>query len=289
MLAELAADPLAISIRPGGLSVDGVRGVIEQRLGQAPDAPFAEACHTATGGNPLLLHELMKAIAVEGTAPTAANTGVVSELGPRAASRAVLLRLSRLSAEAGRWPARPRSSTRASTCPTLAALAGVDEQVAARATGELSQAEILRPAQPLGFVHPLIRAAVYQEVSPGERELAHARAARLLAEAGAPGRADRLAPARGAAARRRVDVRDAARRGPGGDEEGRRRQRRRLLSPRARGAAARRASAPRRCSSSAWSSRSPTRRPRSSICARPTTGSATRWRSASPPTCWRGR
>ena len=187
MLAELAADPLAISIRPGGLSVDGVRGVVEQRLGQAPDAPFAEACHTATGGNPLLLHELMKAVAVEGTAPTADNTGVVSELGPRAASRAVLLRLSRLSDEAGQVARAAAVLDEGFDVSTVAALAGVEEQVAARATGELSQAEILRPAQPLGFVHPLIRAAVYQEVSPGERELAHARAARLLFEAGGPG------------------------------------------------------------------------------------------------------
>ena len=69
---------------------------------------------------------------------------------------------------------------------TLAALADVDENVAARATGELSQAEVLRPSQPLGFVHPLIRAAVYQEIPPGERELAHTAAARRLADAGAP-------------------------------------------------------------------------------------------------------
>ncbi len=186
LLAEIARDPLATSIRPGGLSADGVRGVIEERLGQAPDAAFADACHAATGGNPLLLHELMKAIRDEGTAPTLANTGVVNELGPRAASRAVLLRVSRLSAEAGAVARAAAILDEGFDVPTLAALADVDAAVAARATGELSQAEVLRPTQPLGFVHPLIRAAVYQEVPPGERELAHARAARLLADAGAP-------------------------------------------------------------------------------------------------------
>jgi DNA-binding CsgD family transcriptional regulator len=187
LLAELAGDPLASSIHPGGLSPDGVRGVIEQRLGEAPDAGFAQACHAATGGNPLLLHELLKALEVEGTAPTAENAGVVSELGPRAASRAVLLRLSRLSAEAGAVARAAAVLDEGFDVPTLAALAAVDVSVAARATGELSQAEILRPSQPLGFVHPLIRAAVYQEIPPGERELAHAAAARLLAEAGSPG------------------------------------------------------------------------------------------------------
>ncbi len=186
LLAEIERDQLATTIQPGGLSAAGVRGVIEERLEQAPDPAFADACHTATGGNPLLLHELMKALRDEGTAPTVANTGVVTELGPRAASRAVLLRLSRLSPESGAVARAAAILDEGFDVPTLAALAEVDADVAARATGELSQAEVLRPSQPLGFVHPLIRAAVYQEVPPGERELAHARAARLLADAGAP-------------------------------------------------------------------------------------------------------
>ncbi len=186
LIAELAGDPLATSIRPGGLSPEGVRGVIEQRLGTEPDDSFSRACHSATGGNPLLLHELLKAIAVEGTAPTDANADVVSELGPRAASRAVLLRLSRLSPDAGAVARAAAVLDEGFDVASVAALANLDETVAARATGELSQAEILRPSQPLGFVHPLIRAAIYQEISPGERELAHTAAARMLAESGAP-------------------------------------------------------------------------------------------------------
>ena len=185
LLAEIARDPLATAIHPGGLSVEGVRGVISERLDQEPDVPFAEACHGATGGNPLLLHELMKALRDEGTAPTIANTSVVNELGPRAASRAVLLRLSRLSPDARAVARAAAVLNEGFDVPTLAALAGVEREVAARATGELSQAEILRPTQPLGFVHPLIRAAVYQEVPPGERELAHAQAAELIATGGA--------------------------------------------------------------------------------------------------------
>ncbi len=191
LLAEIAGDPLTTSIRPGGLSPDAVLGVIEQRLEAEPDPGFAQACHAATGGNPLLLHELLKAIAVEGTAPTDANADVVSELGPRAASRAVLLRLSRLSAEAGAVARAAAVLDEGFDVAGLAALAGLEEETAARATGELSQAEILRPSQPLGFVHPLIRAAVYQEISPGERELAHTAAARRLADVDAP--AERVA------------------------------------------------------------------------------------------------
>jgi hypothetical protein len=38
----------------------------------------------------------------------------------------------------------------------------------------------------VGFVHPVVAAAVYRDVPLGERELLHERATRLLAEAGAP-------------------------------------------------------------------------------------------------------
>ena len=44
----------------------------------------------------------------------------------------------------------------------------------------------MRPDPPLGFVHPLVQSAVYRDLAPGERELAHERAARLLLALGAP-------------------------------------------------------------------------------------------------------
>ena len=56
----------------------------------------------------------------------------------------------------------------------------------AGATRALVHAEILRPEPPLGFVHPLVRDAVYHELTPAERALQHERAARVLREHGAP-------------------------------------------------------------------------------------------------------
>ena len=70
------------------------------RLGDAADPPFTAACHAATGGNPLLLNELLKTLASEGVQPVAANVATVRDLGPRAASRAVLVRLARLHGDA---------------------------------------------------------------------------------------------------------------------------------------------------------------------------------------------
>ena len=49
------------------------------------------------------------------------------------------------------------------------------------------RADVLRAGDPLGFTHPLVRAAVYGELPLGERARTHRRAARLLADGGAPG------------------------------------------------------------------------------------------------------
>src|SRR3954469_17252260 len=65
-------------------------------------------------------------------------------------------------------------------------MAGLDEGKVARATGALARGEILRPERPIGFVHPLVRDAVYHELPVAERELQHSRAARMLADTGAP-------------------------------------------------------------------------------------------------------
>jgi DNA-binding CsgD family transcriptional regulator/tetratricopeptide (TPR) repeat protein len=185
LLAELAHDPLTVSIQPGALSADAVAALIERRLGEAPDAAFADACHSSTGGNPLLLHELLRALVAEAVAPTARNVEIVSDLGPRAVSRAVLLRLMRLPDEAAKLARAIAVLGEGAALATATALAGLDERQAADASGALARAEILRPDTPLGFVHPLVRDAIYLDLSPGEREIQHKNAADLLRESNA--------------------------------------------------------------------------------------------------------
>ena len=84
----------------------------------------------------------------------------------------------------------------------VAALAELDEPRAATATRALARAEILRPEPPLGFVHPLVRDAVYRDLRPGRARAAATPGRRaLLADARAPARAGRGAPAADAAPR----------------------------------------------------------------------------------------
>jgi DNA-binding NarL/FixJ family response regulator len=186
LLAEVAADPVTEPVRPTPLGLASVAELVRSRLGDEPDSRFAAACEEATGGNPLLLRQLLTALAADGVRPTGSGAAAVREIGPRAVSRTVLLRLSRLPAEAAAVAHAVAVLGESSGLPAVAALTGLDEAAVARAVGLLAQADIMRPDPPLGFVHPLVRDAVYGDLPSGERELQHSRAADVLRAAHAP-------------------------------------------------------------------------------------------------------
>lgn len=185
LLAQIVSDPLAAAIRLAPLSVEAATLLLHDRLSAEAEESFCGACHAETAGNPLLLRELVHAIADEGLAPVEASVPRLRELAARAGSRAVSLRLSRLPPAATAL-ARAVAILGDDADPhQAAALAGLDEPAAAAATGALARADVLRPQPPLGFVHPLIGAAVYEALTSLERDSAHKRAARLLSNAGA--------------------------------------------------------------------------------------------------------
>ena len=185
LLNQIVSDPLATVIRPAPLSLEATVRFLREALSPSAEDAFCAACWKETAGNPLLVRELVPVIAAEGLAPTEANVPRLRELGARAGSRAVALRLSRLA---------PEATTLAQAVAILgddadprqaAALADLEEQAAFEAVDALARVDVLRPQPPLVFVHPLIRAAVYETLTPLERDRGHARAARLLANAGA--------------------------------------------------------------------------------------------------------
>jgi DNA-binding NarL/FixJ family response regulator len=185
LLAELALDPATISVRPGPLTDDATGLMVRDRLGEAAAPVFIAACHRTTGGNPLLLRQLLRALEVEGVKPDVAHTDTVRAVGSRAISSMVLMRLRRM-------PEVVTATARAvavlgdsADLPQVAELAAVPEDDCAAALATLSRAEILRDEQRLAFVHPLVRDAVYRDVPAAERALAHERAARVLQSHGA--------------------------------------------------------------------------------------------------------
>lgn len=185
-VGEIASYPLTVSIHPHPLTPAAAADLVRKRLRQDPDERFTAACHHATGGNPLLLNELLRALDAEGARPDAAHMELVSDLGPRAASRAVLTRLARLPEEARKVARSAAVLGDGADLSVAAALAGLGEGEARSGAAALVRAEILDAEQSLSYVHPLVGATVYREMSPPELELQHRRAATVLAAAGAP-------------------------------------------------------------------------------------------------------
>ena len=185
LVAGIAVEPATVVISPRPLSIEGIGALIERRFDRPGDAEFSDACWRASGGNPLLLQQTLNELAMDGRTPTAGDAGAVTDLGPRAVSRTVVARLRGLPNEATEVARAVAILGDGSDVATVARFAGQEPDAVAGSTGALSRVGILAPHTPLEFAHPLVRAAIVEDVPPGERELAHARAARLMFDFGA--------------------------------------------------------------------------------------------------------
>jgi DNA-binding CsgD family transcriptional regulator len=186
LLAGFLNDPAAAVIRPGPLSVRSISALAEECLGVEPHERFCAAVSAATGGNPLFVTALLETVASERVLPTAEQAAHVLELGPRAISRTVSIRLARLPADAMHVARAAAILGDGSAFPQVAALAGLDLVSAGRAAEELIRVDLLRSSDPIEFFHPVVRTAVHNAIDAGSRIAMHRHAAQSLTAIGAP-------------------------------------------------------------------------------------------------------
>ena len=139
-----------------------------------------------TSGNPFLLAELLTEAAARGLAPTAAAAEDVHSIVPRGVANAVLLRVARLA---------PPSAAAARTLSVLgdgaqvgdaARLVGLSRGDVEAAMAPLVNAGVIESGSTVRFSHPILRTAIYGDLSPAERERLHCAASKILEERGAP-------------------------------------------------------------------------------------------------------
>ncbi|MGW6919544.1 helix-turn-helix transcriptional regulator [Kitasatospora sp. NPDC054939] len=161
--------------------------ITRQALGEEAGTRLATACHRATGGNPYLLHALLRSVA--------AAPGPADDTDPHADLHPDRL-LDHLPAEVGRavqgllTVAGPAALAVAQALAVLgahppvdllAAVAGVTEPQAEDAVHALTRSGVTaRGEDGAGFACPAVAAAVLGEVLPSRRQELHARAARVL-------------------------------------------------------------------------------------------------------------
>jgi DNA-binding CsgD family transcriptional regulator len=184
MCVEIASHPWTTRLQLLPLS-EGAAGEIVAASLERPAEDVARACHELTAGNPLYLGELLRDLRSATNSQGAIDADAVELLRPRNVAQMVQRRLARL-------PGRALDLARAvallgprASVGTAAQLAGLEIEEAARTADTLVAADVLRLELPLEFVHPLVRRVVYLDTPAAARSVHHARAAELLAAAGA--------------------------------------------------------------------------------------------------------
>lgn len=179
-------DAGALVVRPQPLTSAGVGQLVGHGPAELAGGGFATACHRATGGNPLLVLEVLRELAAAGVEPGDGAIGHLAGVAPEAVSRSVLRRLRAAGDDARRLAAALAVIGRQAELRDVAAVAGVDLTPAGEAGDRLVAHGVLAPGRALEYVHPLLRQAVLITLGPGEAAALHARAARQLAAVGQP-------------------------------------------------------------------------------------------------------
>ncbi len=184
-LEEVLADPTTRVVRPTPLGGEAVATLIRETLQAEPEDAFVSAIETASGGNPLFVRALLDACQREQLSPSAQNVEGVTNIGAEAVSRGVSIRLARMSADARALVRAAAVLSDRTQLATTARLAELDAARAGDAATELVRSNLLRQEDPIEFTHPIVRTAIHDRMTAGERADAHYRAAQLLIEANA--------------------------------------------------------------------------------------------------------
>ena len=188
-LNRLATQAAGDMVTLDPLSEKATAQLVARTLGNETGPELVRACHFRTGGNPFLLNELLSAVLVEPGDRSRRDSRSVRALRPVSVTRTVLGRLSAM-------PDGCRSMAEAVAVLETevelrhaAALSELPLPQAAAAIDTLAAGDILVGGEPIGFLHPLVRDAVYGEMTDTRRAQLHRRAAETLyAEGGAPER-----------------------------------------------------------------------------------------------------
>ncbi len=166
------------------LSRQAVGALVEERFPGA-EKGFTDAAMAATGGNPFLCEELLRAAQAAGLAADADGGSRLAELRPPVLGESIAARIDALGLPAAGLAAAIAVLGGGAELTLVARLAGLDEQAAVAAADALASAEIVRVEPRLGFVHTLVGEAIHDALEPARRSRLHIAAARLLWEAGA--------------------------------------------------------------------------------------------------------
>ena len=185
--AQLAARPDAVALYPRPLSQAAAVAWTRDQLGTEAADEFCRACHTATGGNPLFLRELLRALDVAARPPLRLprrprrrrsdqpRSGVLYCIGWPCSGPHLAC-----------WPKPSRCSGDESELAVALRPPGLAPDEARGAADDLVRADIFVPAGPPGLRAPDRAAGAVRGSRTGRTARAARRGCQLLAAEGAP-------------------------------------------------------------------------------------------------------
>ncbi len=175
-VSELIGGDRAQVERLAPLGENSVRVLVARQLGTC-SRQSAGGCHWLTGGNPMLVHELIAAAEKSGDVDFAPE---LCERAPDRVRHRVLGQIGRMPPGA---PAVARAAAVLGACSgrrRVAAMTELGDESLTKAIDALERAGILDLEHPVEYVHPLVRVAVYSQISSEERARLNGRAAVVL-------------------------------------------------------------------------------------------------------------
>ena len=178
-LLALCAEAPTI-LRPSLLSENAVGTLVRATMGSRYTDGLCEAVWTASGGNPLYVTELLRALELNDRHLTEIDRAELLVGGLEGIGRRVITRVRRVDPAALRLAQALAVLGDACELRHAAATAGLQMTDATRLATVLVRVEVLADDDPPRFIHPVIRDALEMSLGGDARDAVHRSAARLL-------------------------------------------------------------------------------------------------------------
>jgi DNA-binding CsgD family transcriptional regulator len=184
-LAELGDDPRTRVVVPRPLSPGAITAIAGAALAADVDDDLGYACWQASGGNPFYVRAALDELARENV-PPGERPARVRSLGPGTVVRSVLIRLARSPVGAVQLAHAIAVLGDGAALVDAAQLAGISLAQARKLAEELAGLGVIVGDGPaVSFTHPIVRNALYRDLTESSRGSLHAKAAQMLTAAGA--------------------------------------------------------------------------------------------------------
>ncbi|MCO1580740.1 AAA family ATPase [Crossiella sp. SN42] len=173
-----------VVLRPGRLSESSVARLVAAVLPAPLDPRLSRACHEITGGNPLLVRLLRRALELGGGEP-AGSAAVLDRYTGQLFGKALLDWMTGLPATVRRFADAAAVLGEEVPVTLPAELSGLTADQGQTCAGQLTEIGLLLDRTRVRWAHPGLREAVYGGLSRERRTALHHRAAELLTATGA--------------------------------------------------------------------------------------------------------